>query len=84
MNYILRDENAIYYECGYSNDNALFLCLGSEKWLITDSRYTTEAKEQVRGAEVVESSDLLKAARTLLRSRNVLKVIFDPKDWSVF
>lgn len=84
MNYILRDENAIYYECGYSSDNALFLCLGSEKWLITDSRYTTEAKEQVRGAEVVESSDLLKAARTLLRSHNVLKVIFDPKDWSVF
>ena len=84
MNYILRDENAIYYECGYSSDNALFLSLGSEKWLITDSRYTTEAKEQVNGAEVVESSNLLKSARTLLRSRNVLKVIFDPKDWSVF
>jgi len=84
VNYILRDENAIYYECGYSSDNALFLCLGSEKWLITDSRYTTEAKEQIKGAEVVESSDLLKAARTLLRSRNAMKVIFDPKDWSAF
>lgn len=82
MNYILRDENAIYYECGYSSDNALFLCLGSEKWLITDSRYTIEAKEQVKGAEVVESSDLIKSARILLRSRGILKVVFDPKDWS--
>ncbi|WP_201352586.1 M24 family metallopeptidase [Hydrogenimonas urashimensis] len=82
-NYILRDENAIYYECGYSNDNALYLHLGSEAWLITDSRYTVEAKEQVRGAAVVETADLLKAARQLLRSRGVKRLVFDPKEWSV-
>ncbi len=55
MNYILRNENAIYYECGYSSDNALYLRLGSEAWLITDSRYTVEACEQVRDAEVIEA-----------------------------
>jgi Xaa-Pro aminopeptidase len=82
VNYILRDENAIYYECGYSSDNALYLRLGSDAWLITDSRYTVEAKEAVRGAEVVEASDLLKAARALLRSRGVRRVVYDPKDWS--
>ena len=83
MNYILRDENAIYYECGYSSDNALYLRLGSEAWLITDSRYTVEAKEQVRGASVVEASDLFRAARSFLRGRGVKRVVFDPKDWSV-
>ncbi|BDY12535.1 aminopeptidase P family protein [Hydrogenimonas cancrithermarum] len=83
MNYILRDENAIYYECGYSSDNAVFLSLGSEKWLITDSRYTVEAKEQVRNAEVIEASDLLKATRSLLRSHRVMRLVFDPKDWTV-
>ena len=84
MNYILRDENSIYYECGYSSDNALFLCLGSEKWLITDSRYTVEANEHVKNAEVVESSDLLKAARNILRSCSVRKIYYDPKEWTVW
>ena len=83
MNYILRDENAIYYECGYSSDNAVFLSLGSEKWLITDSRYTVEAKGQARNAEVIEAVDLLKAARSLLRGCGVRRLVFDPKDWSV-
>ena len=84
MNYILRNENAIYYECGYSSDNALFLSLGSERWLITDSRYTLEAKELVLGAEVVEASDLLKAARGILRSCSLTKIYFDPKEWTVW
>ncbi|WP_300365636.1 aminopeptidase P family protein [Hydrogenimonas sp.] len=83
MNYILRDENAIYYECGYSSDNALYLRLGSEAWLITDSRYIVEAREQVKNADVLEASDLLKTARALLRGSGVGRLVFDPKDWSV-
>ena len=83
MNYILRNESAIYYECGYSSDNALYLRLGSEAWLITDSRYTVEACEQVKDAEVIEASDLLKAARALLRGRRTKRLVFDPKEWSV-
>ncbi len=84
MNYILRDENAIYYECGYSSDNAIFLALGSEKWLVTDSRYTVEAKEAVkRDVEVVEASDLLAAVRALMRGHEASRVVFDPKDWTV-
>ncbi len=83
MDYILRDENALYYECGYSSDNAVFLSLGSEKWFITDSRYTVEAKESVKGAEVVEASDLLGALRSLLRGSGAAKISFDPKEWSV-
>ena len=84
MNYILQNENAIYYECGYSNDNAIFLSLGSEKWLITDSRYTLEAKELVLGAEVVEASNLLKAVRDILRSCSISKIYFDPKEWTIW
>ncbi len=83
MNSILRDENALYYECGYSCDNAFLLSLGSEKWFVTDSRYTVEAKERVKGAEVVEASDLLAALRSLLRGEGAKRVLFDPKEWSV-
>ncbi|WP_457599218.1 M24 family metallopeptidase [Hydrogenimonas sp.] len=83
MNYILRDENALYYECGYSCDNAVFLSLGSDRWFVTDSRYTVEAKERVEGAEVVEAADLLAAVRSLLRGSGAKRLVFDPKEWSV-
>ncbi|MCB4744079.1 MAG: M24 family metallopeptidase [Sulfurovum sp.] len=83
MNYILKDENAIYYECGYSCDNALYLCLGEEAFFITDSRYTVDAQEHVRGAEVVIDGDLYGRAAKILKRAKVKKVIFDPKEWCV-
>ncbi len=83
MNYIFRNENALYYECGYSNDNAIFVNLKSDRWLITDSRYTVEAREKVKDAEVIEATDLLNAVRSILRHRGVNRVVFDPKEWSV-
>jgi Xaa-Pro aminopeptidase len=83
MNYMLKDENAIYYECGYSCDNALYLSLGSEAFFITDSRYTIDATQNVRGATVVINGDLYGEAVKILKKSRVKKVIFDPKEWSV-
>ena len=84
MNYMLKDENAIYYECGYSCDNALYLSLGSEAYFVTDSRYTIEAEEGVVGAQVIIDRDLYGTAVKLLKKTKVKKVIFDPKEWSVY
>ena len=83
MNYMLKDENAIYYECGYSCDNALYLSLGSEAFFITDSRYTIEAQKGVKAAKVVIDGDLYGCAVKLLKKAKVKKVVFDPKEWSV-
>jgi Xaa-Pro aminopeptidase len=83
MNYMLKDENAIYYECSYSCDNALYLSLGSEAFFITDSRYTIDATQNVKNAIVVIDRDLYGAAVSLLKKARVKKVIFDPKEWSV-
>ena len=80
MHYILQDENAVYYEVGYSCDNELLLVLGSEKFFITDARYTTAAKEAVRDAEVVEARDLFAAARKILRKEKIKKLFYDPND----
>jgi Xaa-Pro aminopeptidase len=80
---MLKDENAIYYECGYSCDNALYLHLGSETFFITDSRYTIDANENVNGAQVVINGDLYAAALKILKKAKVKKVLFDPKEWSV-
>lgn len=83
MNYMLKDENAIYYECGYSCDNALYLRLGSEAFFITDGRYTVDAKEHVKNAEVVIDGDLYGQAGKLLKKAKIKKITFDPKEWSV-
>jgi len=83
MNYMLKDENAIYYECGYSCDNALYIRLGSEAFFITDSRYTVDAKEHVLHAKVVIDRDLYGKAAKILKKHKVKKIIFDPKEWTV-
>jgi len=84
MNYILKNENAIYYECGYSCDNAIFLRLGSEAFFITDGRYEIEAKEYAQNTTVLVDRDIIKAANELLKSsKNIQKLIFDPHEWSV-
>ena len=83
MNYMLKDENAIYYECGYSCDNALYLSLGAEAFFITDSRYTIDANEHVQNAKVVVNGDLYGVALKILKKAKVKKVHFDPKEWTV-
>ncbi|HHS92436.1 MAG TPA: M24 family metallopeptidase [Campylobacterales bacterium] len=84
MNYIVKNENAIYYECGFSSDNALFLKLGSESFFMTDSRYTIEAQELVKGATILISNDLLGEANKLLKKSMIKKLHYDPKEWSIF
>ena len=85
MNYILKDENAQYFECGFSCDNAIFLKLGSEAFFITDARYTTEAKEAIRNAEVIlgDRRDLLKTVRLLVRKSGISRLLYNPSEWSV-
>ena len=84
MNYIVKDENSIYYECGYSSDNALFLKLGSESFLITDSRYAIEAQEKVQNATLIIDGDLYGHANKLIKKSKIKKLHFDPKEWSLF
>ncbi|MCF6244689.1 MAG: M24 family metallopeptidase [Sulfurovum sp.] len=83
MNYMLKDENAIYYECGYSCDNALYIRLESYAYFITDSRYTIDADKNVIGAEVRINGDLYVEVVKLLKKHKVKKIIFDPKEWTV-
>lgn len=84
QNYCLRDENAVYHECGFSCDNEIFLRLGDKAYFITDARYTVEAKELVRGAKVIEGGrDLIKCARDIMRASQVRKVVYNPAEWTV-
>jgi len=81
MNYIVNKENEIYYECGWSSDNALFLKLGDYRYVITDGRYTLEAKEEA-DAEVIEARDLVKQAKELILKHRIKRIVLDPVNWN--
>ena len=82
-NYILLNENAVYYECGFSCDNVVFLKLGSIKYFITDARYTVEAKEYAKDCVVIESSDFIKDVQKILKKSKIKKIVFDPNDFKL-
>jgi Xaa-Pro aminopeptidase len=81
-NFILQNENAIYFECKFSCDNVIFLNLEKDRFFITDSRYTTEAKEYAKKCEVVESSNLIETAKEILKKNKIKKIHFDPNDFT--
>ncbi len=85
MNYILKDENAVYYECGFSCDNELFLKLGDGAFFLTDSRYFDEAREYIRDTQVVlmDRRDPFKVARELIRKSHIKSLTYNPLEWSV-
>lgn len=82
-NYILQDENAVYFECGYSCDNVVFLNLSDEKYFITDARYEIEAKLFAHSCEVIITNDLIKATRKILKKSKIKKISFDPNDFKL-
>jgi Xaa-Pro aminopeptidase len=84
LNYILTNESSLYYECGFSCDNAILLKLGTHRYFFTDSRYEIEAKEIITNCEVVITNNLLNAVKNILRKANSLTVFFDPKEWKYF
>ncbi len=82
MNLLIKDESSQYYKTGFSCDNAVVLSLGDEHYFITDSRYTVEAAEAVNTrTEVIESADLIKTARQLIRKFALRSLIYDPNEW---
>ena len=81
-NFILQNENAVYYECGFSCDNVIFISLSNDNYFITDARYTTEAKEFTKNCEVIESSNLIQSAKDILSKNKIKKITFDPNDFS--
>ncbi len=81
MKIVLRNENALYYECGYSCDNALLIRLGDRAWFVTDGRYAIEAREQVRGAEVVIASDIYAKGAQILKKAKAKRCGYDPAEW---
>jgi len=85
MNYIIyKNENALFFECNYSCDNAIFLKLGSNSYFITDGRYEIDAKEHISNAKVLITNSLIDKLAYLLKKNRVKKVTIDPTEWNIF
>lgn len=85
MNFILKDENAVFFECGYSCDNEILLCVDAVKYFITDARYYFEAKASVNSDTVVVLAQryLMSETRALLRKLRPKSLVFNPNELSV-
>ncbi|WP_069632566.1 M24 family metallopeptidase [Campylobacter pinnipediorum] len=83
-NYILRDENAVFFECEYSCDNEIFICIDGYKFFITDARYAIEAQEFAKPDVnvICTQTSVIKEARFLLRKLKPKNLVFDPFDFS--
>lgn len=83
--YILQNENALFYECNFFCDNAIFVRFDEKNaFFITDSRYTTEAKEFIKYAEVLDGGkNLIQKLTELIGKFNPKSIVYDPREWSV-
>lgn len=77
MNYIITNENACFYECGYSCDNAILLIFGDERVFITDGRYETSAKATLVDTKLLISRDLLGTAIDEINASGIKTLIYD-------
>jgi Xaa-Pro aminopeptidase len=61
----------IRYLCGFSGSDGVLLLARDEAWFLCDSRYTTQAAEEVRGAEIREFSAKYEAVCSLITDKNI-------------
>ena len=76
--FISNDESALFYECGYSCDNAWLLKVSSEVIFITDSRYSLEAKELgYQNIQILESNNLIHTLCEQINKSNIKSLVYD-------
>jgi Xaa-Pro aminopeptidase len=61
----------IRYLCGFSGSDGVLLLARDEAWFLCDSRYTTQAAEEVHGAEIREFSAKYEAVCSLIADKKI-------------
>jgi Xaa-Pro aminopeptidase len=67
----------IRYLCGFSGSDGALLLTREDAWFLCDSRYTTQAAEEVRGAEVREFSAKFEDVCSLITDKKVRRFGFE-------
>lgn len=84
---IIKDETTIRYLTGFTGDSSLLFLDRGEAVLITDGRYTEQAKAQMKLVQVLEypneaASTIWQAAASLVRNGAYTRVGFDGAGYS--
>ncbi|MCM0083673.1 aminopeptidase P family protein [Geomonas sp. Red32] len=67
----------IRYLTGFTGSEALLVVSPSEAWFLTDSRYTSQAGAEVKGAQVVEFSVRLESLAQVIKDAGAAKAAFE-------
>ena len=74
---LVADLRNIRYLCGFSGSDGALLATQSGSWFLCDSRYTAQAGDEVREAEIREYSVRLDALATLVDENGVGRLGFE-------
>jgi Xaa-Pro aminopeptidase len=73
-----------YYLTGFTGESGVLCITHQRATLVTDGRFTTQAKEEAPGVQIELQKDALYAsAGGWLRNRKVRRVGYDPEQWTV-
>ncbi len=73
-----------YYLSGFTGDAGMLVVSRAENALVTDGRFTAQAREETRGVRVVQQKGSLgEAVGSYLRSRRLGRIAYDPERMSV-
>jgi Xaa-Pro aminopeptidase len=73
-----------YYLTGFTGESGVLVVSGGATTLVTDGRFTVQAKEEVRGVKVeLQAGALYTVLGELLRKRGMKRIGFDPGQWTV-
>lgn len=72
----------IRYLCGFTGSDGVLVVIGREAIFLTDSRYVTQAKEQVQADEIREYRSKWEGVQELLAAKGVVRAGFEAEHLS--
>jgi len=76
---LVTNESNVAYLSGFTGNDSLLFITPDSQFFLTDSRYTQEAKETVKGFTIIEvTSSTYETIGTIVRGNRIKKIGFDP------
>ncbi len=71
------------YLCGFSGTEGLLVLAGGRSFFLTDSRYATQAAEQVSATDIIIFKDRAKELARIVKRSGISKLCFDSRQLTV-
>lgn len=74
---LVSDINNIRYLAGFTGSSAVLLLAATDGWFLTDSRYTEQARQEVRGCQIIEYSRMLEGIAGCVNAQGFRRIAFE-------